>query len=63
MLPFSIIFAATLALTVISGATATAIVVFGDTRRNAGQKAVAERLAQIALVGATAVVALAKFPE
>lgn len=62
-MPFSIIFATTLVLTTLSGVAATAIVVFGDTGRNAGQKMVAERFAQIALIGATALVALAELPE
>lgn len=31
---------------------------FGDTRRNAGQRAVAEKLVQIAVIGATALAAL-----
>jgi len=36
--------------------TATSIVVFGDTRRNLGQRAVAEKFAQIAVIGAAAIV-------
>ena len=35
---------------------ATGIVVFCDTRKNAGQRAVAEKFAQIALIGAMAIV-------
>ena len=58
MLSSNIVFFVTVALTIASGIAATSIVVFGDTRRNAGQRAVAERLAQIALVGTTAIVSL-----
>jgi len=46
---FEIIFATTVALTVSSGVAASSIVMFGDTRRNPGQRKVAEKLAQIAL--------------
>ena len=38
------------------------IVVFGDTRRNRGQRAVAEKFAQIALTGAVAIVSLPALP-
>jgi polyferredoxin len=55
---FQIIFAVTATLTVLSGAAATLIVTFGDTRRNVGQRIVAERLAQIALLGAAAIASL-----
>ena len=41
--------------------TATSIVVFGDTRRNLGQRAVAEKFAQIAVIGAAAIVSLLAF--
>jgi hypothetical protein len=58
MLTFQNIFLATLMLTVASGLTATMIVIFGDTRRNAGQRKVAERLAQIALLGGAAIASL-----
>ena len=55
---FQLVFVVTLALTVTSGAAAGALVVFGDTRRNRGQRAVAEKFAQIALLGAAAIVSL-----
>ena len=45
-------------LTVSSGIAAGGIVIFGDTRRNLGQRAVAERFTQIAFVGATAIASL-----
>ena len=62
MLSFQTIFFVTVALTVGSGITATSIVVFGDTRRNLGQRAVAEKFAQIALIGAMAIVSLLALP-
>jgi hypothetical protein len=55
---FQIVFIVTVCLTIASGLAATAIVVLGDTRRNLGQRAVAEKLAQIALLGAAAIVSL-----
>ena len=55
---FHIVFATTVALTVSSGLAATSIVMFGDTRRNPGQRKVAEKLAQIALLGAAAIISL-----
>lgn len=55
---FQIIFAVTVTLTVLSGATAALIVALGDTRRNAGQRIVAGRLAHIALLGAAAIASL-----
>jgi hypothetical protein len=55
---FPLVFVVAVALTVTSGATAVALVVLGDTRRNPGQRAVAEKFAQIALVGAAAIVSL-----
>jgi hypothetical protein len=55
---FQIVFFITVALTVSSGLAAASIAVFGDTRRNDGQRVVAEKFAQIALVGATAIVSL-----
>jgi hypothetical protein len=58
MIPVQIVFLVITLLTVASGTAATAIVLFGDTRRNAGQKAVAEKLAQIAAAGMTAIVTL-----
>ena len=42
---------------------ATSIAVMGDTRRNPGQRVIVERLAQVALVAATALVALLGFPQ
>lgn len=63
MIPTQIVFLVTVCLTVISGIAAISIVIFGDTRRNAGQRAVAEKFAQITVIGATAIVALlANFP-
>lgn len=62
MSEFQIVFSATLILTVLSGTAATAIAVFGDTRRNAGQRNVAEKFAQIALLGAAAIVSLLALP-
>ena len=58
MFSLQIVFLVTVGLTVASGLAATSIVVFGDTRRNAGQRNVAEKLAQIALLGAAAIVSL-----
>ena len=55
---FQIVFTITVCLTVASGLAATSIVIFGDTRRNQGQRVVAEKLAQIALLGAAAIVSL-----
>ena len=57
-----IIFIVTVALTVSSGLAAISIVVFGDTRRNIGQRNVAEKLAQIALLGAGAIASLLTLP-
>jgi len=58
MLESQIVFITAVALTVSSGIAATSIVVFGDTRRNVGQGNVAEKLAQIALLGAAAIISL-----
>ncbi|OQM76449.1 hypothetical protein [Manganibacter manganicus] len=58
MIPVQIIFFITVCLTIVSGLAATTIVMFGDTRRNAGQRTVAEKLAQIALIGAMAITAM-----
>lgn len=58
MVPLHIVFLATIVLTVASGLAATCIVIFGDTRRNEGQRAVAEKFAQIAVIGAAAVTSL-----
>jgi hypothetical protein len=55
---FQIVFTVTVALTAASGLAASGIVIFGDTRHNPGQRVVAERLAQIALIGATAIASL-----
>ena len=55
---FQIVFFVTVMLTVLSGTTAALIVALGDTRRNAGQRVVASRFAQIALVGAAAIASL-----
>ena len=63
MVPLQLVFVVTVALTVTSGIAAIAIVTFGNTRDDAGQRAVAEKFAQIALIGMGAVVALAKFPQ
>lgn len=63
MVSLQIVFLVAVCLTVGSGIVATSIAIFGDTRRNAGQRAVAERFAQITVIGATAIVALlANFP-
>jgi len=59
---FHIAFATTVALTVSSGLAASSIVMFGDTRRNSGQRKVAGKLAQIALLGAAAIVSLLNVP-
>ena len=59
---FQIVFIVTVALTALSGLAAVSIVVFGDTRRNIGQRNVAEKLAQIALLGAAALVSLVAAP-
>ena len=49
MLSFQIVFIVAVTLTAASGIAAAGIVVLGDTRRNLGQRAVAEKFAQIAL--------------
>lgn len=56
MLSIELLFLAVLCLTVLSGATATWLAAVG--RGSTSRKKVAERLAQIALLGATAVFAL-----
>lgn len=63
MIPAQIIFFVTVCLTIASGLAATTIVMFGDTRRNAGQRTVAEKLAQIAVIGAMAIAALLTLPQ
>jgi hypothetical protein len=55
---FQIIFYITVALTAFSGLAAASIALFGDTRHNHGQRVVAEKFAQIALLGAAAIVSL-----
>ena len=62
MSEFQIVFSAALALTILSGLAATSIVFFGDTRSNVGQRNVAEKFAQIALLGAAAIVSLLALP-
>lgn len=62
MSEFHFVFSAALTLTILSGLAATTIVIFGDTRRNAGQRNVAEKFAQIALLGAAAIVSLLALP-
>lgn len=58
MLSFQTVFVIVVVLTVASGAAASSIVMFGDTRRNSGQRAVAEKLSQIALLGAASIISL-----
>ena len=62
MLTFQIVFIVAVTLTVASGLAAGGIVIFGDTRRNAGQRYVAEKFAQITLIGAAAIVSLLALP-
>lgn len=62
MVSLQIVFFAVVCLTVASGLAATGIVMFGDTRRDPGQRAVANKFAQIALIGATAIIALLAVP-
>lgn len=57
MLSFKLIFLSVLCLTVLSGATATWLVMAGRGS-HPSRKKVAERLAQIALLGAAAIFAL-----
>lgn len=64
MIPIQIVFLVAVCLTIASGIAATSIVIFGDTRRNAGHRAVTERFSQITVIGATAIVALlTNFPS
>ena len=58
MLTVQVVFIVTVALTVSSGLAAASIVIVGDTRRNLGQRNVAEKFAQIALLGAAAIVSM-----
>lgn len=60
MLTHETFFLTTLTLTTVSGATAVAIIAFGDTRKNAGHRIVAQKFAQITLLGAAAIIALLK---
>ena len=62
MLSLQVVFIATITLTVASGIGAAGLVIFGDTRKNAGQRAVAQTFAQIALLGAMAIVSLLALP-
>lgn len=62
-MPVQIVFLVALAITVLSGVAAVSIVLLGDTRRNAGQRAVAEKFAHIALIGAVALVGLLGAPS
>lgn len=58
MSPFEFTFAGVLALTLLSGAAATTIVLAVDTRQRPGARAVAIRLMEVALLGAAALAAL-----
>ncbi|MBZ3695078.1 hypothetical protein [Phyllobacterium calauticae] len=58
MITFQTVFFTTLSLTAASGVTAACIALFGDTRRNEGQRIVVEKFAQIALFGAVTVASL-----
>ncbi len=62
MVPLKIVFTVAVCLTVASGLAAAGIVIFGDTRRNSGQRAVANKFAQIALIGAAAIMSLLALP-
>ena len=62
MVPLQIVFVVAVFLTVASGSAAAGIVMFGDTRRNSGQRAVANKFAQIALLGAAAIMSLLALP-
>jgi hypothetical protein len=57
-----IIFLVAVGITLASGIAATSIVMLGDTRRNRGQQAVAEKFAHIALIGAIAILAMLGAP-
>lgn len=61
-MPVQIIFFVAVGITLISGIAATSIVMLGDTRRNAGQRVVAEKFAHVAMIGATAIIALLALP-
>ena len=62
MLSLQAVFIAIITLTVASGIAAAGLVIFGDTRKNAGQRAVAQTFGQIALLGAKAIVSLLAMP-
>lgn len=62
MLALNLAQAVALAMTVISATAAVAIVVLGDTKRNQGQRAIAEKLAQIAVLAAAATIAALEIP-
>ena len=57
MLPFTLVFLIALGLTLLSGAAATWLAATGDPS-HATRKKVAERLVQIALLGAATILAL-----
>jgi hypothetical protein len=57
-----IIFLVAVGITLASGIAATSIVMLGDTRRNRGQRAVAEKFAHIALIGAIVILAMLGAP-
>lgn len=63
MVSFQLVFIVTVALTISSGTAAISIVMLGDTRKNAGQRAVAEKFAHIALIGVVAIAALLRWPD
>ncbi|MCT7378330.1 hypothetical protein [Chelativorans salis] len=58
MIPFHLIFATVLALTVVSGTVATMVAVLDDTRGNKAHRRLVEALSQVALLGAGAIIAL-----
>jgi len=57
MLVSQIVFATAVVITVASGTGAVALVVLSDPHREPGRRLVAARLAQIAVLGATAIFA------
>ncbi|UUP18396.1 hypothetical protein NTH_02877 [Nitratireductor thuwali] len=58
MIPFPLIFATVLALTVLSGIAAMVVAFVGNTRSNETHRRLVEVLAQIALLGAGALITL-----
>lgn len=58
MVSLQIVFMVTVFISISSGLAATCIVIFGDTRRNAGQRSEAEKMVQIAAIGAAAIASL-----